>query len=282
MVDPDAYRAALHEQWERSAAGWERRREQIQRFNAPLSLRLIEGIDPQPGQTVLELAAGPGDTGLMAAELVAPAGKLIQTDAVEPMLDVARRRAAALDIGNVEFKVVDAEWIDLPTASVDAVLCRFGFMLLADAAAALRETRRVLRPGGRVALAVWDVPERNRWITALADAMVAEGLFPPRDPGAPGMFSLAPPERLRTRLIEAGFYDVEVETLALDYAYEDLDDWWELSLDCGRPLAKAVAAADPDRVAAARQRAESELAGYRHDDGTVHVPAHPIVAVAGA
>jgi len=178
VVDPDAYRAAQREQWERSAAGWERRREQIQRFNAPLSQRLIEGIDPQPGQTILELAAGPGDTGLMAAQLVAPAGKLILTDGVEPMLDVARRRAAALGIENVEFKLVDAEWIDLPTASVDAVLCRFGYMLLADPAAALHETRRVLRPGGRVGLAVWDAPEHNRWITALADAMVAEGLVP--------------------------------------------------------------------------------------------------------
>jgi len=73
-----------------------------------------------------------------------------------------------------------------------------------------------------------------------------------------------------------------VETLELDYAYEDFDDWWDLSLDCGRPLAKAVAAADPERVAAARASAESQLDGYRRDDGTVHVPAHPIVAVAGA
>jgi SAM-dependent methyltransferase len=281
-MDAAEYRASSQDQWERSAAGWERRREQVQRFNAPLSQWLVEAVDPQPGQRVLELAAGPGDTGLMAAELVAPAGTLILTDVAEPMLDVARRRAAELGITNVEYKVVDAESIDLDTASVDVVLCRFGYMLMADPAAALRETRRVLRPGGKLALAVWDGPAANRWVTALADAMIERGVVPPRDPGGPGMFALAPPDRLRDALIEAGFYDVATQTLELDYAYADADDWWDMSLDLGRPLAKAVAGADPALVEAAKAAALAELEQYRREDGSLHVPAHPIAARATA
>src|SRR4029077_3266224 len=108
-----------------------------------------------PGQRVLELAAGPGDTGFLAAELVRPGGMLISSDASQAMIGVARGRARDLGVSNVEFKRMELEWIDLDTASVDAALCRFGLMLAADPGAALQEIRRVLRPGGAVALAVW-------------------------------------------------------------------------------------------------------------------------------
>ena len=119
---------------------------------------MIDALSPQPGQRVLELAAGPGDTGFMAAELIVPGGTLICSDGAEAMLDVARERAAAQGISNVEFRQLELEWIDLPTADVDAVLCRWGIMLVVDSETAAREIRRVLKPGGRAALAVWDGP----------------------------------------------------------------------------------------------------------------------------
>ena len=135
----------------------------MREFGAPVSHWMIEAVAPQPGQRVLELAAGLGRDGLLAAELVAPLGGVIVSDQAEAMLAGARARAAALGLANVEFQVLNAEWIDLPLASVDTVLCRWGYMLMADPAAALAETRRVLRPGGRVALAVWDEIARNPW-----------------------------------------------------------------------------------------------------------------------
>ena len=110
----------------------------------------MQAVAPQPGEKVLELAAGLGETGLLAAELVAPGGEVVISDQAEGMLEGARERAAELGIANVRFQVLSGEWIDLPIASVDIVLCRWGYMLMVDPAAALTETRRVLAPGGRL------------------------------------------------------------------------------------------------------------------------------------
>ncbi len=114
---------------------------------------MLDAVSLQPGERVLELAAGLGETGMLAAERVAPMGGVIVSDQADAMLDGARARALQLGLSNIEFQVLGAEWIDLPLASVDAVLCRWGYMLIADPSAALAETRRVLRPGGRLALA---------------------------------------------------------------------------------------------------------------------------------
>src|SRR3954468_13941419 len=195
-MDAEAYRAESRERWEAAAAGWAREREAFQRDAMPVSQWMLDAAHLQPGHTVLELAAGPGDTGLMAAELVAPDGKAIITDNSEGMLEAARARAKEVGATNVEIRAMEAEWIDLPTASVDAALCRWGYMLLADPEAALRETRRVLRPGGRVALAAWAGPEENPWLTRIGAVLVERGLMQREPPDAPGPMAFAVPGRI--------------------------------------------------------------------------------------
>ena len=175
-----------------------------------MSVAMVDALALQPGQRVLELAAGPGDTGFMAAELVRPGGTLISTDGAEAMIEVARARAAQLGIDNVEFRQLELEWIDLTTASVDAVLVRWGIMLIVDPPAAAREIRRVLRPGGRAALAVWDARERNPWAMIPSQALIELGYAEPPDPSAPGPFSMAQDGRLAEVLEDTGFIDVEV------------------------------------------------------------------------
>src|SRR6266498_872929 len=150
------------------APGWERWRARLEEAVAPVREWMIHQLEAQPGDTLLELAAGAGDTGFEAAAIVGEAGRLISTDFSPAMVEVARRRAAELGLGNADLRVMDAERVELETDSVDGVLCRFGYMLMADPAVALSETRRVLRPGGRLVLAVWGAPERNPFFTVTA------------------------------------------------------------------------------------------------------------------
>jgi SAM-dependent methyltransferase len=149
--------------WNAMASGWQEQREELWNISRPVSEWMIRKLDPQPGDAVLELAAGLGETGFMVARLVGETGRVIATDFATEMVAAARRRAEELGIRNVELRVLDAERMDLETDSVDGVLCRWGYMLMVDPAAAFAETRRVLRPGGRLAFSVWAGPERNPW-----------------------------------------------------------------------------------------------------------------------
>ncbi|MBX5442188.1 MAG: methyltransferase domain-containing protein [Solirubrobacteraceae bacterium] len=281
--DPVAYRQRAREGWEAAAEGWDRHHRWWDAQTRAVSTWLVDAISPQPGQTVLELAAGPGDVGLLVAELVRPGGKVVLTDGAEKMVEAARRRAGERGLEDVvEARPMEAEWIDLPAAAVDAVVCRWGYMLLADPDAALRETRRVLRPGGVVALAAWADAEANPWMTAAAQELDARGLAPPRDPDAPGPFAWADPDAIAERLADAGFLDVAVDTVAFTIAYPDLDAWWDTQVDMSPTLRAVLAAADPAVRDELMEGAQARVAGYVAEGGAVELPALTRVARAEA
>jgi len=172
---------------------------------------MIGELAPQPGDTVLELSAGPGDTGFAAAAIAGDGGRLISSDFSPEMVEVARRRGSELGLENVDYRVIDAERIELDSGSIDGVLCQSGYMLMADPALALSETRRVLRPGGRLALSVWGAPERNPWASVAGLILVQRGHMSPPQPGEPGVFSMASDEHTRALLEGAGFTNVLTE-----------------------------------------------------------------------
>ena len=250
-----------------------------------MSRWLIDAVMPQPGERVLELAAGLGETGMLAAELVAPLGGVVISDQAEAMLEGARSRAIALGLSNVEFQTLNAEWIDLPVASVDVVLCRWGYMLMADPAVAFAETRRVLRPGGRVALAVWDTLESNPWALLPAQELIERGIAPRPDPDAPpppGPFALAAPGRVRELLEQAGFVEARIEALELLRSHTSFAELWETTLDLSRSFHDAVLSRPASEIAEIEASLAERFAPYTAADGTLEIPARTLVAAASA
>jgi len=280
--DPDALRAQLRERWDAAAAGWAKRAAAMREVGMPVSAWMLEQLALQPGQRVLELASGPGDTGLLAAELVQPGGTVILSDASDAMLSVARERAAAQGVENVELRRLELEWIDLPAASVDAVLCRWGLMLAVDPAAAARECRRVLRPGGRIALAVWDEPGRNPWATLPTSAVVSVGLAARSGPDAPGLFALADAQRLYELLGDAGFVEVVVASIDVPRAPVSVDAYLEETIDLRRTFAEVWERCSEDQRRAVKSELARLVAPYKARGGAFALPGSSLAAAASA
>ena len=269
--------------WTAAAKGWAAHADQLRRVTMPVTTWMVDAIGPQPGDTLLELAAGPGDTGFLAAELIRPGGTLITSDFSPEMLTVAQARATRLGLDNVRFKQIDAETaIDIEAASIDGVLCRWGYMLMADPVTALAQTRRVLKPGGRLALAAWTGPEDNPWSALPARELVARGLMERPDPSEPGQFTWGPEGVIAERLEEAGFVDYEIATVDFANPYDSVDDWWATTSEMSTRFAEATAGLDEAAAAEIRAALADAAAPFTAEDGSITMPARTWTAAAVA
>jgi ubiquinone/menaquinone biosynthesis C-methylase UbiE len=270
-VSRDELRRTLYETWETMAPGWEERSDWLWDVSRPVAGHLVARLDPRPGETILELAAGPGDTGFLALERIGREGTLISTDFSPSMVETARGRAAERGVGNAEFRVMDAERLELANDSVDGVLCRWGYMLMPDPATAFAETRRVLRRGGRVAFSVWAGPERNPWAALPARLLVERGHMPRPEPNVPGIFALASPDRIDELLRRAGFEQWDVEEVPLTWRYADFDDYWDYLVGFVGAIGMAIRALPDDERESVRA-ALAELVEPMRADGGYAMP----------
>jgi ubiquinone/menaquinone biosynthesis C-methylase UbiE len=197
-----------------------------------------------------------------------------------------------MGITNAEFKVLNAEWIDLPLASVDVVLCRWGYMLMADPGAALGESRRVLRPGGRLALAIWDTIEANPWALLPVLELSDRGLGPappqvaappqPGDPRMPGPFALGDAAIVRDLLDEAGFTGVRLDTVELVRRHRSFEQLWESQLDISRTFHDAVMSRSQGEIDEIEASLRARFAPFTRPSGELEVPGRTLVALAEA
>ena len=258
----------VRKDWDEQASNWYRDRELLLAASRPVHEWMVKHLDPAPGQRVLEIAAGPGDTGFLAARSLG-SGRLVSTDISAPMVEAARKRGAELGIANAEYRVIDAQAMDLADASVDGVLCRWGFMLMPDPAAALRECKRVLMPGGRLSFAVFTGPEENPFASLPVRVLREAGhLPPPANEWQPGILALGDRTRLQALLDDAGFASTEVESVNMQWTFANVDEYWSFLVDLTAlgPLVRSL----PDAArAAVRAAIDTRLAAFAREGGIV-------------
>ena len=280
----DDYREASKQGWSAVAGDWAELSEQIDRQLRPAADWMMETLALQPGERVLELAGGPGTMSLLAARAVGPTGRVTHSDFSESMVEVARKRlgnaADAATDAAIECRVIDAESIDLPDGSVDAVVCRMGFMLMADPGTALRETARVLGAGGRVALAVWTNPAANPWVAVPMQVIATELGAPPPPPDAPGMWSLGTEAILHDKLSAAGLRDARIDTLDATVRFDSADHFLDGTKRLAGPLRALFAAIDAGRRESIEQQIRDGIARFAQGDGSVVMPEQMLVAIA--
>ena len=264
MQASDETRGHLHAMWSAVAPAWGEHAQATDAAAEALTARMLELTAPTDGDRVLELACGAGGLGLAAAGRGA---EVVLSDVAPEMVEIAAARAAQVGATGVTSRVLDLEEIDEPDASYDVVLCREGLMFAVDPARALREIRRVLRPGGRMAAAVWGPRAENPWLGAMLDAVSEHLGMPIPPPGIPGPFALDDADRLRSLLAEAGLDGATVDPLPLPRHFASFDEWWERTGALAGPLSKILENMPPEAIDAIRERARAALAPYTAAEG---------------
>ena len=273
----DPLRAALHAMWSSVAGAWADHAPFVDARGTPVATAMLDLCPPVGGDRVLELACGPAGVGLLAAERLGPDGRVVVSDVAPEMVEVAAARAERLGLTTVGARVLDLEHVDEPAGSFDVVLCRDALMLVPDPVLAATEIRRVLRPGGRTAVAVWGPRPRNPWLGVLFDAVSSRTGAPVPPPGLPGPFSLDSPGSLADVLRRAGLDDVEVHEVDTPLTCGSLDEWWRVVPSLAGPVAQLVAALPDEDAAAIRAHASDGLAPFA-EPGGYRIPGVSLVA----
>jgi SAM-dependent methyltransferase len=261
----------VRQDWEAQANSWYVQREAMMTASRPVHEWLVEHLDPRDGHHVLEIAAGPGDTGFLAAPRLGT-GRLTSTDLAPAMVDAARKRGAELGITNADYRLLDAQAMDCADASFDGVICRWGFMLMPNPEAALEECRRVLVPGGRLVFAVFTGPEENPFASLPARVLIEAGhMARPASGWQPGILALGERARLDTLLAGIGFTSTRVEAVDMTWRFAGASDYWNFLVDLTAlgPLIRSLPDAERDAV---RATIDERLARFTRA-GEVALPA---------
>lgn len=254
--------------WRESAPFWDKHREIIRQMFAPVTQALVEDGLIGSGQAVLDIATGPGEPALTIAALVGPEGKVFGIDPVVEMIEAARRAADRLGFRNAQFDVASVGTLPFPADTFDAVISRFGVMFFPSPVDAVREMLRVLKPGRKLALAVWHLAERNPFHYTLSRVMERYVQSPPLAPDAPDAFRFADPGKLRDVLAEAGAAVPSERSLQFTVqAPISAEDFWSLRCEMSEKLREKAAKLSGERLTQLKREALEALRAYSTNGG---------------
>src|SRR5437660_840073 len=270
MPSAEEIRDAQRATWAGLSGGWEKWDLVIMDQLGPVSAAMIQRLDIGEDQQHLDIAAGTGEPGLSIARL-SPKGRVVLTDLVGEMLDIAARRARAQGVANIETKVCSADDLPFSDATFDSASVRFGYMFFPDVAKATAEFARVLKPGGRLCSSVWVKPEENPWTTIAMQAIATEAVVAPPDPDGPNMFRCAAPGYVSALYEGAGLRDVGEWDVDVELVTQSPAQYWEM---ISEHVSLAVAALPQvDEIARERIRANGIAKGSAFEkDGKGRVP----------
>ena len=228
MEWPADFKVRQKRHWDQVADGWATWLEWTERNFKPVTDWVQQAVAWRPGTRALDIGCGAGYPSLVAARRVAPGGAVVATDLSSEMLNAASSAARRAGLHNISFLEMDAEDLKLANASFDAVTNTYGLMFCPDAARALAEAYRVLMPGGRLALVVWDLPVKSPYFSVITGVATRQLGFQPPEPGAPGPFRFATPDALESLLRSAGFSDVRVESCPATFECVSADEYRQM------------------------------------------------------
>ncbi len=265
MPSADEIREAQRESWVGLSAGWNKWDASIMEQLAPVGAAIIKSLDIKADQHHLDIATGTGEPGLSIAKL-ASSGRVVLTDFVGEMLDIAQRRAEAQGLTNIETVVCSADDLPFGDSTFDSVSVRFGYMFFPDMAKATEEFVRVLKPGGRLCASVWVKPEENPWTSIVMRAIASEIELPALQPGEPNMFRCAAPEFVSNLYKDAGLSEVSEWDVPVVKITDSADEYWEMMSEHASLAVTALKKVDGTAKLRIRERVIDELTAFKEED----------------
>jgi ubiquinone/menaquinone biosynthesis C-methylase UbiE len=251
--------------WNKFSAGWKKWDELTMDFLHPFGEAIVSSLAPKGSDVVLDIAAGTGEPGLTIASRLSD-GHVVITDLSEEMLEVAKENAARRGISNIKTQACDVCELPFDDHSFDAISCRFGFMFFPDMELAAKEMVRVLKPGGRLATSVWNVPEKNYWVTAIMSTINRNIDLPAPPPGSPGMFRCAQDGLIVELFRNAGLKNLTQLEVGGQLNSRTVDTYWNMMTEVGAPIVAALSKAD-DETKDKIKREVFEDVNRRYPDG---------------
>lgn len=261
--------------WNKFSGGWKRWDDLTMDFLKPMGDEIIRLLKPKEADVVLDVASGTGEPGLTIASMLT-SGKVILTDLAEDMLEIATENAKQRGIKNIETLVCDVSELPFADNSFDAISCRFGFMFFPDIHLAAKEIVRVLKPAGRIATSVWNIPEKNFWVTAIMGTINRKMQLPPQPPESTGMFRCAKEGLMTDLFSQAGLKNIHQTEIAGKLNSQTIDVYWKMMTEVGAPIVAALSKAD-DAMKEEIKREVYEVVNQKYPDGNIQIDSSALV-----